>query len=440
MPIDFPSNPTEGQILTSNTKSWVYTSGAWKAYNSISTVANTVVQQTTATGGQTLFATPTYVQGLNQIRVFINGVRQNNVTDYVETTSSSITLTSGATASDNVVFEVSTYAGTPILIGYPSVSVDTTTGSRLPILFSSTNSGGLTVVNTDVTDLSFQPSTGTLKAGTVEFGDSTSQNTSAIPLASAAYNQANTGVTLAAAAYNQANTVPTNINTRGIATNASYFPTFVDANNATNASETVHTHANYSFNPSTGALSATSFTGAGTGLTGTASGFTANNSTYWGGLPLPTAGAVPGASNIPRTDTNGYLFLNYIHSNTASAENPTVGNIIVTNDSDNSYFRKSTPANLYTGSWASWYAGNVTHGALGSYAYLGYGAASTTAITAGTNQAGSGLRFWGSAGAVGATMVSTNPVGGTPSGTWKPVGTVAQTTSLVKHSMWVRVA
>jgi len=167
MPIDFPSNPTEGQILTSNTKSWVYSSGAWKAYNSISTVANTVVQQTTATGGQTLFTTPTYVQGLNQIRVFINGVRQNNVTDYVETTSSSITLTSGATASDNVVFEVSTYTGTPVVIGYPSIINDATTNALRYPIFTSLTSGGLTVVNTDTSDLTFNPSTATLNVSNI---------------------------------------------------------------------------------------------------------------------------------------------------------------------------------------------------------------------------------------------------------------------------------
>jgi len=298
MPIDFPSNPTEGQILTSNTKSWVYTSGAWKTYNSISTVANTVVQQTTATGGQTLFTTPTYVQGLNQIRVFINGVRQNNVVDYAESSSNTITLVSAAAASDNVAFEVSTYAGTPVVIGYPTVIVDNTTGSRLPILFSSTNSGGLTVVNTDVVDLSFQPSTGTLKVGTVEFGDGTSQNTNALILAQAAYgkanaegeinntqntnitnvntftqaafNTANNGVTLANAAYAQANAaaIPTSINTRGLQAAASYFITFVDANNSTNAAETVHTHNNLNYNPSSGSLSANSL-GIGTSASGT---------------------------------------------------------------------------------------------------------------------------------------------------------------------------
>jgi hypothetical protein len=446
MPIDFPSNPTLNQIFSTNTKSWIYGTSGWKAYDIQGTVANTAVRQITATNGQTSFTVPNYVQGQNQIRVFINGVRQNNVVDFAETTPTTITLTSGAVAGDNVAFEVITYAGTPVFTGvYPSIIDDTVTNATRFPLFAQGTGGSLSIVNTDSTGLTFNPLTATLTVGSLTFGDATTQTTSAntTPVntfAQAAFNSANAGVTLATAAYAQANTVPTNINTRGIQTNASYFPTFVDANNATNATETVHTHDNYSFNPSTGVLSATSFSGAGTGLTGTASGFTANSTTFWAGLPLPTAGAVPGASNIPRTDTNGYLFLNYIHSNTASAENPTVGNVIVTNNSDNAYFRKSTPANLYGGSWSSWYAGQVAHDQLGSYAYLGYGAASTTAITAGTNQAGSGLRFWGSAGAVNATQVSTQAVGATPSGTWKPVGTVTQTTSLVKHTIWVRVA
>ena len=443
MPIDFPSNPTLNQIFSTNTKSWIYGTAGWKAYDIQGTVANNVVRQTTASSNQTLFTVPNYVQGQNQIRVFINGVRQNNVIDFAETSTSSITLTSPATLGDNVAFEVITYAGTPVFTGvYPTIIDDTSTNGSRYILFSQATGGSLSIVNTDSTGLVFNPSSAELTLGSVKFGDTTTQSTSAIPLAQAAFNSANAGVNLATAAYAQANSsgTPTNINTRGIQTNNSYFPTFVDANNATNASETVHTHANYSFNPSTGTLSATSFSGAGTGLTGTASGFTANNATYWAGLPLPTAGAVPGASNIPRTDVNGYLFVNYINSNTAAAENPTVGDVIVVNSSNDGYFRKSTPTNLYNGSWSSWYASQVAQGQLGSYAYLGYGAASTTAITAGTNQAGSGLRFWGSAGALNATQVSTQAAGATPSGTWKPVGTVTQTTSLVKHSMFVRVA
>lgn len=357
MPIDFPSNPTLNQIYSSSTKSWIYGVYGWKAYDVAGTVTNSTVTSVTAAAGQSSFTTPTYTQGKNQITVFQNGVRQNNVTDYAETSSTSITLTTPAVLNDLLVFDVSAYAGNPFLVGVPTIVDDTLTNATRYPLFTGSTGGALSVINTDSTT--------------------------------------------------------------------------------------------FTFNPATGTLSTTIFSGSGSGLTGTAASLTAgnatnavnaNNTTYWGTLPLPTAGAVPGINNIPRTDANGYLFLNYINSNTASAENPTVGNIIVTNDTDNAYYRKSTPSNLYTGSWSAWYAGQVTAGALGTYAYLGYGAASTVAITAGTNQAGSGLRYWGSAGAVGATQVSTAAVGATPAGTWKPVGTVTQVTSLVKHSVWVRVA
>jgi hypothetical protein len=176
MPIDFPLNPTEGQILTSNTKSWVYISGAWKAYNSVNTVANNVVKLTIATDGQTSFTTPTYVQGLNQIRVFINGVRQNNITDYTETSSNTITLTSGVAATDNVVFEVSTYAGSPVVIGYPSVVNDGTTNAiRYPV-FTSITGGALTVVNTDTADLSYNPSDASLTSTNINTSTLTANN------------------------------------------------------------------------------------------------------------------------------------------------------------------------------------------------------------------------------------------------------------------------
>lgn len=57
-------------------------------------------------------------------------------------------------------------------------------------------------------------------------------------------------------------------NTGAVATNGSFYPTFVASNSSTNQAH--NTAAGLSFNPSSGVLSATSFTGAGTGLTGTA--------------------------------------------------------------------------------------------------------------------------------------------------------------------------
>jgi hypothetical protein len=65
------------------------------------------------------------------------------------------------------------------------------------------------------------------------------------------------------------------------------------------------------------------------------------------GASIPSAGSVPGANGLVRTDGSGYAYVNYINSNTA-AETLTLGNFIVTNNSDN-FYRKYTLANVKTG-------------------------------------------------------------------------------------------
>ena len=63
-----------------------------------------VPQQFTPTDGQTLFTLTsfTYTPNTNSLLVFINGTLQVPVSDYVETSSSSFTLTSPVTATDSV--------------------------------------------------------------------------------------------------------------------------------------------------------------------------------------------------------------------------------------------------------------------------------------------------------------------------------------------------
>ncbi len=100
----------------------------------------------------------------------------------------------------------------------------------------------------------FNPSTGTLTATT--FSGALSGNAST---ATTATNATNTGITDDAT------------------TNATMYPTWVTANTG-NLPEKV-TSTKFTFNPSTGVLSSTSFTGAGTGLTGTAASLTAGNVT-----------------------------------------------------------------------------------------------------------------------------------------------------------------
>ena len=69
----------------------------------------------------------------------------------------------------------------------------------------------------------------------------------------------------------------------------------------------------------------------------------ATSATQWGGLALPTAGAVPAANGVPRADANGYMYFGYINSNSGNAENPTVSQILVTNGGDG-FYRKASVA------------------------------------------------------------------------------------------------
>lgn len=96
----------------------------------------------------------------------------------------------------------------------------------------------------------------------------------------------------------------------------------------------------------------------------------ATTATNWGSY-----GAVPGAgtsfgnaNTIGRSDANGYTYFNYINSNTASNENPTIGGqtqIIMTNGSDN-FYRKGSISHLTagiqgyaSGSWGISITGNA---------------------------------------------------------------------------------
>jgi hypothetical protein len=169
MAVNFPSNPTLNQIYSSTSKSWIWNGNAWKSYSGIGTVANSVVTQTTSSAGQTIFTTPQYVQGYNQIRVYINGVRQNNITDYAETSNTSITLTSGVSAGDNVAFEVSTYNGTPLVVNALTAVDDSSTNAiKYPVFVSSP--GTMTTVNTDTADFTYNSATGTLSAKSINIG------------------------------------------------------------------------------------------------------------------------------------------------------------------------------------------------------------------------------------------------------------------------------
>jgi len=59
----------------------------------------------TATSGQTVFTTPfTYTVGVNNLNVYINGVRQVLGSSYTETSSTSITFSEGVPVNATVEF------------------------------------------------------------------------------------------------------------------------------------------------------------------------------------------------------------------------------------------------------------------------------------------------------------------------------------------------
>ena len=86
----------------------------------------TLKQKHVATAGQTVFATPAYVIGSNNLSVYINGVRQDGAA-YSETSTTSITLTEGAELSDIVEVLVNELPTSTDQVGANNVTYDGST-------------------------------------------------------------------------------------------------------------------------------------------------------------------------------------------------------------------------------------------------------------------------------------------------------------------------
>ena len=121
---------------------------------------------------------------------------------------------------------------------------------------------------------------------------------------------------------------------------------------------------------------------------------TATTTTNWG-----TYGGVPAAgtsfanpNTIGRSDANGYAYFNYINSNTANSENPTVSQVIVTTGGDN-FYRKASIAHL-TSSLSGTAPINISGNAATSSSTSGNAASATVLQTARTIN---GTSFNGSA-------------------------------------------
>jgi len=231
---------------------------------------------------------------------------------------------------------------------YATVTDDTTTNSTRYPLFANQTSGNLSTEYTSSTKLQFNPSTGVFTAtgfsgsgasltsltagnlsGTIPSGvlgnSSLYIGTTAVPLNSASGSISSLAVNISGSA-SSATTATTATNATNIAITdntssaSTYYPVLSLNSSGNNAATTSSTKL--SFVPSTGVLSATSFTGAGTGLTGTASSLsiggnaatatTATSATTATNIAGGANGSVPyqtgsGATTFLAAGSNGYI-------------------------------------------------------------------------------------------------------------------------------------
>ena len=108
-----PSGTTAGYVLTTSGAGSYYWAASAGSGSQVGTRINSARTSTTATTSQTAFPAPTYVTGSNQLRVYINGVRQYSG-DYAETSTTSFTLNTGASLNDVVLAEVDGYVSFPL--------------------------------------------------------------------------------------------------------------------------------------------------------------------------------------------------------------------------------------------------------------------------------------------------------------------------------------
>lgn len=183
-------------------------------------------------------------------------------------------------------------------VASPVVSDDTTTNATFYPLFANQTAGSITTEYTSSTKLQYNPSTGVFTAtgfsgsgssltslaaaqlsGTIPSGvlgnSSVFVGTTSIPLNRSSASQSLSGVSIDGSAGSATTaTTATNANNIQITDNTSSSSTWypVISANSTGNNPATTSSVRLSFVPSTGVLSSTAFSGAGTGLTGTASG------------------------------------------------------------------------------------------------------------------------------------------------------------------------
>ena len=231
-------------------------------------------------------------------------------------------------------------------VAYATVTDDTTTNATYYPLLANQTAGNLTTTYSSSTKLQFNPSTGALTAtsftglgsgltglpageltGTIPstvLGNSTLHvGTTSIALNRSSASQTLTGVSIDGSAGSASTaTTATNANNIAITDNTSsastYYPVMSVNTTGNNAATTSSTK--FSFVPSTGVLSATSFSGAGTGLTGTASGLSIGGNAATA-TSATSATSATNATNIAITDdtsTNADYYPVWVTANTGN--------------------------------------------------------------------------------------------------------------------------
>jgi hypothetical protein len=291
--INFPTTANVGQVYNANTKAWTWTGYGWKAVNASGSLVSSNVITYTATSGQTSFTTPTYVQGANQVSIFVNGVRQHP-SEFAESTNTTITLSNGATLNDSVLIQVEGYTGNPIAIGLPTILDDiVTNATRYPLMAQST-SGSLTLVNTASTDFTFNASTNILFVPTLQFNDGTTISTSftaAGSYANSAYAQANGASIYANGAFIQANASYGQANSAALYANGAFIQAnaaFIKANTPDAIANSAALYANGAFIQANAA-----FTKANSAIANTSGVVTAGNFVVSGNLGVGITPSYP---------------------------------------------------------------------------------------------------------------------------------------------------
>ena len=212
---------------------------------------------------------------------------------------------------------------------YATVTDDTTTNSTRYPLFANQTSGNLSTEYTSSTKLQYNPSTGVFTAtgfsgsgasltsltagnlsGTIPssvLGNSSLYiGTTAVPLNSASGSITSLAVNISGSA-SSATTATTATNATNIAitdntsSSSTYYPVLSLNSSGNNAATTSSTKL--SFVPNTGVLSATSFSGAGTGLTGTASSLSIGGNAATA-TTATSATTATNANNVATADTS----------------------------------------------------------------------------------------------------------------------------------------